>query len=304
MIKLINQMGLKVLPTISLLLVLVCMSYSPALLAQSGKQVPPPPQPLPEEQPTPQSTPQPTPTPPEQQSPEMQARAEQILQRAIEALGGANYLNVHTVISRGQFTPFKEGISGIPTPFTDYIVYPDRERTEFRGGGLRAIQVNTGDSGWIFDGAARAIKDMTREQVEDFRLFTIRTSVEHLLRGPWRKDGARLSYVGRREAGLARRNETVRLTYKDGMSVEFEFGAKDGLPAKVIYQRKNGEGQDEREEDRMAQYIPVGGVLAPFVTDHFRAGVQMSRVNYESIQFNVPIAEALFARPANVKAIK
>lgn len=303
MIKLINHSGVKALPLISLLLALVCLSYTPTLLAQSGKGPgQPPPQP-PQEEPTPQPTPQATPTQPPPQTAETEAKAEQILQRAVEALGGGSYLRVSTVISRGQFTPFKDGVSGIPTAFIDYIAYPDRERTEFRSGGLRTIQVNAGDSGWVFDSAARSIKDMKREQVEDFRL-TMRTSVENLLRGSWRKDGARLSYIGRREAGLARRNETVRLTYPDGMSVEFEFGARDGLPAKVIYQRKNAEGQDVPEEDRMAQHIAVGGIVAPFVVDHFRAGVQTSRINYETIEFNVPVAEALFTRPANVKAIK
>jgi hypothetical protein len=238
-----------------------------------------------------------------QPPPPQTERAEQILQRAVEALGGASYMNIRTVIGRGQFTPFKDGISQLPLAFIDYIVYPDHERTEFRGGGLRNIQTNTGATGWIYDGAGRSIKNMTPEQVEDFR-FALRTSVENLLRGGWRKDGARLSYAGRREAGIGRRNETVRLTYPDGMSVDFEFGAKDGLPAKVVYQRKDAEGKEMPEEDRMAQYIAVGSINAPFVVDHFRAGVQTSRINYESIEFNAAVADALFTRPANAKAVK
>lgn len=231
-------------------------------------------------------------------------KAEQILKRAVEALGGASYLNVHTVVSRGQLTPFKEGISGLPTAFVDYVVYPNRERTEFRSQGVRVVQVNAGDGGWVFDGAARTIKDMTHEQAEEYVRFTLRTSVENLLRGGWRKDGAKLAYVGRREAGIARRNEVVRLTYADGMSVEFEFGAKDGLPAKVLYQRKNADGEEAPEEDRLAQHIAVGGVVAPFVIDHYRAGVQAYRINYEAVEFNVPVADALFTRPANPKAVK
>lgn len=231
-------------------------------------------------------------------------RAEQILKRAVEALGGASYMNVRTVVSRGRLTAFQGGISGLPTAFLDYISYPNRERTEFRSKGNRVIQVNDGEGGWVFDGAARTIKDITPQQVEEYLRFTIRTSVENLLRGGWRKEGAKLSYVGRREAGIARRNEVVRLTYADGMSVEFEFGAKDALPAKVLFQRKNAEGEEAPEEDRMAQYIAVGGVLVPFVIDHYRAGVQAYRINYESIDFNVPVAEALFTRPANAKAVK
>jgi outer membrane lipoprotein-sorting protein len=88
------------------------------------------------------------------------------------------------------------------------------------------------------------------------------------------------------------------------MIVDFEFGAKDSLPAKVIYQRKDAEGKELPEEDRMAQYIAVGGILVPYVIDHFRAGVQTSRINYESVEFNAPVADALFTRPANAKAVK
>jgi hypothetical protein len=40
------------------------------------------------------------------------------------------------------------------------------------------------------------------------------------------------------------------------------------------------------------------------VIDHFTNGVQTSRVAYESVEYNTPLADALFAKPANVKAIK
>lgn len=238
-----------------------------------------------------------------QQTPAAEEKAEQILKRAVDVLGGSNYLNVRTVVGRGLYTQFKEGQSGLPAKFTDYIIYPDRERTEFRGEGMRVIQTNAGDKGWVYDGASKTLKDMTPEQVEDFR-FGVRTSVDNLLRGSWRKEGAKLSYVGRREAGLAKRNETVRLVYPDGLSAEFEFGAKDGLPAKVIYKRKNKAGEEVTEEDRFAQQVTIDGVITPFIIDHYRAGVQSSRINYESVEFNRPLDDSLFARPANAKAVK
>src|SRR2546427_443076 len=81
---------------------------------------------------------------------------------------------------RGFFTDFKDGISQIPTKFVDYILYPDKERTEFTGGGTRLIQTNFRDAGWIFDGAAKTLKDQNAVQIEDFRL-AMRTSVENLL---------------------------------------------------------------------------------------------------------------------------
>src|SRR2546425_4528851 len=60
-------------------------------------------------------------------------KAQQIVQRAIQVVGGDRYLSVKTVIGHGFFTEYKDGTSGIPLKFIDYIVYPDKERTEFIG---------------------------------------------------------------------------------------------------------------------------------------------------------------------------
>jgi len=293
---------------------IVCIMFAAAsstkLSAQSRRGT------APSSIPSPEATPSPSPSPaaPSTQKkpsaalietkPVIDAKAEQILRRAIEALGGNNYMNVRSEIGRGLFTSFKDGVSGLPNSFVDYIVFPDRERTEFRSSDGRVIQTNVGAKGWIFDGAKRSIKDMTPEQVEDFR-FAMRTSIDSLLRGLWRKEsGATLAYIGRREAGLAKRNEAVRLTYADGLTVEFEFGVKDGLPAKVIYTRKDSEGKEAPEEDRFAQFVSTNGILAPFILDHYRAGLQTSRINYQSLDFNAPVADALFGKPDNLKALK
>jgi len=235
-------------------------------------------------------------------------KAEQVVKKAIDALGGNAYLSVQTVVARGLFTEYHDGFSGLPMKFVDYIAYPDRERTEFTGGGNRIIQTNFQDQGWMFDAAAKTLKDQTAKQVEDFRT-TMRTSLENLLRGWWRKEGATLSYVGRREATLGRRNETVKLTYSDGFAIEYEFAAIEGTPAKVIYKKKLTNPDTEEvvevtDEDRFFRPISQSGVTTSFVIDHFRNGVQTSRINYESIEFNKPVPDSLFTRPANIKAVK
>jgi hypothetical protein len=230
-------------------------------------------------------------------------KAEQIVRRAIEAQGGSAYLGTKTIIGRGYYTPYDKGISMLPQPFVDYLVFPDRERTEFRGARGLVIQTNDGDKGWVFERATRSLADMKPEQIQDFRL-AMRTSTDSLLRGWWRKEGARLTYLGRREAGLAKRNEAVRLTYADGFMVDYEIGAKDGLPAKTFYKRKNSEGEEVMEEDRYASYKTIAGVTVPFVIDHFRQGQQSSRINYDSVEFNSSIPDALFVKPANIKALK
>ena len=230
-------------------------------------------------------------------------KAETVIKKAIEVMGGSAYLNIRSSVGRGVFTQYKDGETGLPSSFVDYIIFPDRERTEFRASTGKIIQVNAGETGWLYDGAAKSLKDMTKAQVEDFKL-SLRSSFDNLLRGFWRRDNAKLSYAGRREAGLARRNEAVRLTYPDGYTVEFEFGAKDSLPMKILYKRKNDDGEEVAEEDRLAQHVKIEGVTAAFVIDHYSAGAQTSRINYQSMEFNTSIPDSLFARPASAKEIK
>lgn len=245
---------------------------------------------------------------PSPSTPTSDQKAEEIIKRGLEAVGGNAFLNVRTLIGRGFFTPYQEGAPQLPSRFLDYIVLPDKERTEFSGSGARIIQANAGETGWIFDGAARTLKDMKAPQIEDFKR-SMRTSVENILRGWWRKEGATLKYVGRREAGLAMRNETVRLTYPNGFWIEYEFGARDGLPARIIYKQTrkradNDEDFETLEEDRLQKPITISGVTAPWVIDHFTNGFQTSRINYESIDYNQPVPDSLFAKPDNIKSLK
>lgn len=240
--------------------------------------------------------------------PPVDAKAEAVINHAIEVLGGNSYLNVKTTVGRGFFTAFRDGMSQLPARFVDYIAYPDHERTEFTSLGIRVIQTNAGETGWLFDGATKTLSDMKAPQIADFK-GSMRTSVENLLRGWWRKDGATLSYVGRREAGVGKRNETVRLTYSGGFWIEYEFGAKDGLPAKVIYKRTrkkadSDETEEISEEDRLAKPITIAGITAPWVVDHYINGVQTSRISYESLEYNQLLPDSLFAKPANIKALK
>ncbi len=264
-----------------MLLALGC-SGPVALQAQDNKPVPP----------TPAST----------------EKAEAIIKRGVEAVGGSAYLNVKSVIGRGFYTAYQEGLSQLPTRFLDYLVYPDKERTEFTTAGVRVVQTNSGAAGWVYDGATKSLHDQKPAQLEDFKR-SMRTGTDNLLRGWWRSEGATLSYIGRREAGLARRNETVRLTYPDGFWIEYEFGAKDGLPAKVIYKRNrkladSDETEEITEEDRLARLISIDGVTAAFVVDHFINGKQTSRINYESIEYNRPLDDSLFTKPESAKSVK
>lgn len=230
------------------------------------------------------------------------AAAEAVLQKALSSVGGDRYLKVTSQVGRGRFSIMKDGAVVSFQSFVDVIVFPDKERTDFKAGGVKSIQTNVGDTGWTFDGDAEKIKEQDEKQIESFKRG-IRTSLDNLLRGQWRGQ-AKLAYVGKRPATLGKRNEVIRLTYDDGLVVEFEFAADTGLPAKALHSRTSADGEDIREEDRYAQFVDVAGIKSPFIIDRFTNGVQTSRINYESIEYNKLIPDTIFSKPANPKELK
>ena len=238
----------------------------------------------------------PTPTPPPQKE-----KAEAVIAKAIQMMGGDKYLAVHSQIGRGMFSQMRDGTMLSYQNFMDVIVFPDKERTEFKGQGSRIVQTNSGNTGWVYDGDQDVIKVQNERQVADFHTG-IRTSLDGLLRGYW-KGGADLSYGGRGPATLGKRNDVVKLTYKDGFTVEFEF-ADDGTPQKSIYKRQMADGVDSKEEDRYAQILDVGGVKAAFIVDRYSDGKQASRINYDTIEYNKNISDSWFAKPASTKDAK
>ena len=229
-------------------------------------------------------------------------KAEAIVKKAVENLGGEKYLNAKSQIGRGKFSSLSGGAIASFQNFTDVIAFPDKERTEFKSGGSKTVQTNFGKNGWIFDGDALTIKDQTDEQINNFKRG-VRTSLDNLLRGNWRSEGAKLDYVGRRQASLGKRNDVLKLTFDDGFTVEFEF-SDEGVPMKSVYKRANADNEEIKEEDRYAQFVDVGGIKTPFIIDHFSNDAHSSRINYESVEFNKSIPDSIFSKPSNVKDLK
>ncbi|MEO8648051.1 MAG: hypothetical protein ABI539_02680, partial [Acidobacteriota bacterium] len=227
-------------------------------------------------------------------------QADAVIAKAVKSLGGEKYLNVKSQVGRGKFSSIKEGAVVSFQTFIDVIVFPDKERTDFRGQGVRSVQTNIGETGWIFDGDQELIKIQTEKQIDGFKQ-SMRTSLDNLLRGHWRGK-ASVSFAGHRQASLGKRNDVIKLTYDDGFVVEFEF-SDDGLPQKAIY-KLGAEGEESKEEDRYAQFVDVGGIKTPFIIDRFTNGEANSRINYESVEFNKTIPDSIFEKPATKKALK
>jgi hypothetical protein len=230
------------------------------------------------------------------------AKAEALIRAAIKARGGDTYVNVRSVISRGQHTPFLKGVSGDPSSFVDYIAYPDRERTEFGKGDRKYIQTNSLNSGWIYDGAQKMIRDQTEEQVKDFQQ-SIRHDIDNLLRNRWKEPGTQLVYIGRREAWKNTFSEAIQINPPDGSSITIHFNPRDHLPLMAEYKTIR-EGASVTNQVRYFRWVEFGGILFPTFQDFYRDGQQTGRASFDEVSFNVDVPEKLFVKPSNIKEVK
>lgn len=229
-------------------------------------------------------------------------KGKRLLQQTIELRGGASFLGYRTMEAQGQWTPFEQGASTIPIPFHDFLVLPDKERTEFGKGKKkdRKINVNVGTTGWVYDGEAETLKDQNDKQVKDFQ-DSRESDLDMVLRAAVQDKNADVRFYGRAETRPGERADVIQIKLKTTFLLMIDPISK--LPATLSYEKAEEQGT-ARYEYRFHQFVPYDGVRFPNIVDLYKNGIQISRVNYQSIKLNVDIPETLFVKPANAKAVK
>ena len=230
------------------------------------------------------------------------AKAIALVRDAVAARGGEAFLKITTIESHGQYTPFEKGVSGDPTPFVDYIVYPVRERTEFGKGDTKLIQCNSETSNWIYDANQRMIRDQKEAQVKQFQQ-SMRYDLDNLLRTCSKQDNVKLSYLGRREAWRNNFSEALRVDFIDGGTATIHFDSRSKLPMMVEYKIIAEEGTLNNEV-RYFRWVDYGGIKFATIQDSYRNGKQTARVGFDTVIFNVSLPDKLFAKPSNIKEVK
>jgi hypothetical protein len=230
------------------------------------------------------------------------AKAAALIRDAVAARGGEPFLKISTLESHGQYTPFEKGVSGDPTPFVDYIVYPGRERTEFGKGDTKFIQSNSEVANWVYDANQRMIRDQKEEQVRQFQQG-LRYDLDNLLRSASRQSDVKLFYLGRREAWRNTFSEAVRVDFTDGGSATLHFDQRSRLPMMVEYKGVGEEGTVTNEV-RYFRWVDFGGIKVATIQDSYRNGKQTARVSFDTVSFNAGVPDKLFVKPSNIKEVK
>ena len=236
--------------------------------------------------------------------PQNEVRGRELLKQVIEARGGALYLKFKTLHATGQYTPFDQGVSTMPLAFQDWIVYPDKERVEFGKGRKknRRIQVNTGQTGWVYDGDVETLKDQSEKQVKEF-LDGIENDLDHILRVAVHKPGAEVRFYGRQETRPGERADVLELKLKPEQTVYLLLDRNTHLPLSLSYEKTENKGLSKHEV-RYFQYVSYDGVKFPNIVDFYKDSIQESRINYDMVKPDAPVPDELFVKPPSVKAIK
>jgi hypothetical protein len=231
-------------------------------------------------------------------------RGAELIKQAVQARGGERFLNFTNIMSTGIFTQFQKGLSTIPRQFVDWVIYPDKERTEFGKGKKknRNIQVNVGKTGWVYDGDAETLKDQTDKQIEEY-MESLDFDIDRLMRAASKGAGVEVGFAGREETRPGERADAVAIRFKSDRTAYLLLDSQTHLPISLSYE-KTEDGGLVKHETRYNQYVDYDGVKFPNIVDFFRDNVQTGRVNLESIKLNTQISDELFAKPASAKAVK
>jgi hypothetical protein len=221
------------------------------------------------------------------------AKAKQLIQEAIDALGGPAYLNVHDVTCTGKLSQFGHSgdLNGFET-FIDYAVPPFKDRTENLPK-RNLIEVYNTDKGWVLDRGGvseAAVSDLARFQ-ED-----VKVDIDNILRHRIHEPNMILRYAGPDVVDL-READWVELVDNENRTVRIAFARGTHLPIRKTVDTRNPNTQLRGEEvEYYSLYHPIDGIQTPFQITRERNGLKIYQVFFEKCHYNTNLSDSLFTK--------
>ncbi|HKW87527.1 MAG TPA: hypothetical protein VJN21_02100 [Candidatus Acidoferrales bacterium] len=221
------------------------------------------------------------------------AKAKDLIQGTIQALGGNAYLGVKDESCVGRAAQF--GHSGALSDydvFYDFSKWPDKDRTEFSKK-RNIIQIFNGNQGWILDrgGITDAPPDAIADNQRELEL-----DLDHILRNRLNEPGMIFRYDGPDTVDL-QEAEWVELNDSEGREIRVAIGKLTHLPIREEVAMRDPKTHMRSEEvDYFSNFHAVDGVQIPFQVTQIRNGLKVFQVFYESCKFNTGLADAMFTK--------
>ena len=220
------------------------------------------------------------------------AKAKAILQQAIDALGGAAYLNVHNSDCAGRFAQFQHsGEIGGYIQVREYREMPDKIRVEYDPKAL-IINLYAGDKGWTLDRGG--VSDIPAADVADYQ-EQLKMQMGNVLRHRMNETGLFFRYGGGDVVDL-KEADWVEIG-DQGRTLRIAIGRSDHLPIRtVLTQRDPKTGEKTERSTYYTTYHLIDGIQTPFRESRFLNGRQVYQMFLDSCSYNVALPADFFTR--------
>jgi len=243
-----------------------------------------------------------------------QQRARRVVDEAVAALGGQNFLQMQDRTETGRaYSFYREQLSGLSVAhiYVRYLTRPEppqpaffgqRERQAFGKDQSSAVLFNEKGEGFelTFRGA-RPLPDATLDRYKDSLLHNILYILRMRLGEPGLMFDSQGSDVRENQPV-----EIVDITDADNRTLTVYFNRTTKLPVYQVFKRRNPDDKQwDIEATRFSKYRDVGGgVMWPFAVERERNGEKIFEMYADSIAINKDLKDDLFTLPANMKILK
>jgi hypothetical protein len=243
-----------------------------------------------------------------------EAKARELLDQAITALGGPAYLNARDMDCKGTFSQF-ESSGAIGGTVQTHILkqFPDKYRVELESKtfiteiygipvnkkGNHVIDVYSGDHGWMLN-TGQGISELDPEALADYQ-DQLKTDINVILRSRLHEDGMTLRYGGSDIVDV-RQVDWVELTDRDRRLIRMTVDKKTHLPARVSVTTRDPQTGERKETAHVySNYQMIDGIVTPMQSSVFVNDRQVSQLFYTSCHNNTGLSPDLFTE-AGLKA--
>ena len=224
---------------------------------------------------------------------ESAAKAKQVLQQLISALGGQRYLDLKASECEGRRAQF--GHNGDMSGYVQVRVfwgYPDRARSEYGKKGNIA-DVFAGDQGWTLDRGG--VSEQTAVAVTDFQ-ESLKRNVNYLLRTRINEKGMLLRYGGVSVADL-KEVEWVEVTDTEERTFRLAVDRTTHLLVRTVVKTVDTETRERKEDATLyTNYQLINGVQLPMQITRERDGRRANQDFFESCQVNPELPGDFFTK--------
>jgi len=218
--------------------------------------------------------------------------AAKLFATSVKAQGGENRLrSIDTMTSDFTFTK-----GPVATPMKLYLKAPDKVRTEVTERKLgREYNIYTGFDGetaWVHNYSARKpipkeLGSADKKELQDLTFDTILLD--------WDERGCVLEYLGPVNS-RKQKNYLVKLYHPNGRTEYFYFHDENYLLTRRG-QKKLTAGTVVNVDEFYTAYKKIGGVWTPVETEITYGNEVVIKKKFENVEYNVPLADALFEMP-------